>query len=101
MAYNRCPIETPPLHVRTLAIPPGKLDTPEKAIRSVSLAILAIIVRAAYAIGVLVYVAFYTSDFTTFQKGAVLLVAITLYWTVRAIIHVVLSGRRRGMFGWL
>ncbi len=60
-----------------------------------------IIAKAAYAIAVLVYVAFYASGFTTFQKVVVLLVAIILYWTVKAIIHVVRPGHRRGRFGWL
>lgn len=40
---------------------------------------LSIILRAAYAIGVLVYVAFYTEGFSLFQEVVVLLVAIIVY----------------------
>ena len=45
--------------------------------------VLSIVLRAAYAIGVLLYIAFYTDNFNTFQKIVVLLVALIIYATRR------------------
>ncbi len=80
---------------------PGEIEIPEKPTDKAWPAILGIILRAAYAVGVLVYVAFYTSDFTLFQKLAVLLVAFIVYAAAKAIIHVAWPGSRRMKYRWL
>ena len=76
------------------------METPEKPKNRARFAILGIILRAAYAIGVLVYVAFYTGDFTLFQKAVVLLVAFIIYESAKAIVHLVRPGSRRMKYGW-
>ncbi len=54
---------------------------------------LSIILRAAYAIGVLVYVAFYTEGFSLFQEVVVLLVAIIVYGAAESIIRITRGSR--------
>ncbi len=76
------------------------METPEKPVYTAWLAVLGIVLRAAYAVGVLVYVAFYTGNFILFQKLVVLLVALIIYGAARGIIHVVRPGRRRIKYGW-
>lgn len=51
--------------------------------------VLSITARAAFAIAVLIYVAFYTEDFTLFQKLVVLLVAVILYGAAESIVRAV------------
>ncbi len=65
------------------------------------LAIVGIIAKSAYVIGVLYYVAFTASDFDLFQKLVVLLIAAILYGAAKAIVHVAWPGRRRSPWGWL
>ncbi len=77
-----------------------EMESPEKASSAAWPAVLGIILRAAYAVGVLVYIAFYTGNFTFFQKLVVLLVAFIVYGTVKAIIHVVRPDRRRIKYSW-
>ena len=62
--------------------------------------ILGIFLRTAYAIGVLVYVAFYTDGFTLFQKLVVLLVAFIVYEAAKGIIRLVRPGHTRPRYGW-
>ncbi len=76
------------------------METPEKPVYMAWLAVLGIVLRAAYAVGVLVYVAFYTGNFSFFQKLVVLLVALIIYGAARGIIHAVWPGRRRIKYGW-
>ncbi len=57
---------------------------------------LSIILRAAYAIGVLVYVAFYTEGFSLFQKVVVLFVALIIFSAAESIVRV----SRHGRGGW-
>lgn len=77
-----------------------EVEAPEKASFAAWSSVLGIILRAAYAVGVLVYVAFYTGNFTFFQKLVVLLVAFIIYGTVKSIIHIVRPGRRRIKYSW-
>lgn len=58
--------------------------------------VLSIILRSAYAIGVLIYVAFYTSQFTPFQKAVVLLVALIIFGAAESIVRI----SRHGRGGW-
>ncbi len=58
--------------------------------------VLSIILRSAYAIGVLVYVAFYTGQFTLFQKVVVLFVALIIFGAVESVVRV----SRHGRGGW-
>ena len=62
--------------------------------------VLSIIVRSAFAVAVLIYVAFYTGDFTLFQKLVVLLVAIIVYGAAESIVRVIRGGRGGMMHGW-
>ncbi len=55
--------------------------------------VLSIILRSAYAIGVLVYFAFYTSQFGLFQKIVVLLVALIISGAAESIVRISWHGR--------
>ncbi len=55
--------------------------------------VLSIVLRTAYAVGVLIYVTFYTNGFTLFQKLVVLLVAIIIYGATESIVRVFRGGR--------
>lgn len=57
--------------------------------------VLSIILRSTYAIGVLVFVAFFTDNFSTFQRIVVLLVALIVYAAVESVYKVVRADRRR------
>ncbi|OLD04878.1 MAG: hypothetical protein AUJ07_02605 [Crenarchaeota archaeon 13_1_40CM_3_53_5] len=65
------------------------------------MAIFGIIVRTAYVVGVLYYVAFTASGFDAFQKLVVLIIAAIIYGAASAIIHVAWPGRRRRAWSWL
>ncbi len=76
------------------------METAEKSKDRIWLAVLGIVLRMAYAIGVLVYVAFYTDTFSLFQKLAVLLVALIIYEAAKAIVHAAWPSSRRMRSGW-
>ncbi len=76
------------------------METPEKREETAGIRVLELALRAAYAIGVLVYVGFYAEDFTLFQKLVVLLVAIVVYQAAKAIVRVARPGHRRFRYGW-
>ncbi len=76
------------------------METPDKTEGTPWIRVLGLALRAAYAIGVLVYVGFYTEDFTTFQKLVVLLVAFIVYQAAKGIVHVARPGHRRSRYGW-
>ena len=78
----------------------AEMETPEKPMDKPWLAGLGIILRAAYAVGVLVYVAFYANDFTFFQKLVLLLIAFIIYAAAKAIIHTIRPGHGRMRYGW-
>jgi hypothetical protein len=65
------------------------------------MAVVGIIVRTAYVVGVLYYVAFTAADFSLLQKLVVLLIAGIIYGAAKAIVHVAWPGRRRSTWGWL
>ncbi|HEY4822660.1 MAG TPA: hypothetical protein VIH83_03130 [Candidatus Bathyarchaeia archaeon] len=62
--------------------------------------IFSILALATFLIGSLVYVAFYTSGYTLFQKVAVILIALIAALTVISIVWVSWAGRR-GMMRWM
>ncbi len=62
--------------------------------------VFTILALASFLIGSLVYVAFYTSGYTLFQKIAVVLIALIAALTVISIIWVTWAGRR-GMMRWM
>ncbi len=76
------------------------METPEGTGETAWVKVFGLALRAAYAVGVLVYVGFYTEDFTLFQKLVVLLIAFIVYQAGKAIVHVASPGRRRIRYGW-
>jgi hypothetical protein len=56
--------------------------------------ITGIVVNTIFAVGVLVYVAFYTQSFDDFQKIVVLLVALIIYAAARALLRIAFHNRR-------
>jgi hypothetical protein len=72
------------------------MEAMERPNRRVLGKVLSIVLRSAYAIGVLVYVAFYTNNFSDFQKIVVLLVALIIYGAAESILRVARGGR----WGW-
>ena len=65
-------------------------------------AVLSIITLAAFLVGSLIFVGFYTSSYDLFQKIVVVLVAIIIAIAALAILWVTYAGRwagRRGMMG--
>ncbi len=56
--------------------------------------ILGIVVNTIFAVGVLVYVAFYTQSFDSFQKIVVLFVALIIYAAARALLRIAFHNRR-------
>lgn len=60
----------------------------------VSRIIVTIITLAGFLVGSLIYVAFYTSGFTFFQKTVVVLVALIIAVTIVAVAWVTWAGRR-------
>ncbi len=56
--------------------------------------IVGILVNTIFAVGVLVYVAFYTQGFDDFQKIVVLLVALIIYAAARALLRIAFHNRR-------
>jgi uncharacterized membrane protein YoaK (UPF0700 family) len=53
-----------------------------------------IVVNTIFAVGVLVYVAFYAQSFDDFQKIVVLLVAVIIYAAARALLRIAFRTRR-------
>ena len=62
--------------------------------------VLTIITMAGFLIGSLIYVAFYTSGFSLFQKIVVVLVALILAGTIVSIAWVTWAGRRGMIKSW-
>ena len=90
-------LEKPPAHIReprpetmTMSMEPG--TPPDKGI--VWRIVVTIITLAAFLAGSLVYVAFYTSGFSPFQKIVVVLVALIISVTIVSIAWVTWAGRR-------
>ena len=61
--------------------------------------VLSIITLAAFLVGSLIFVGFYTSGYDLFQKIVVVLVAMIIAFAALAIVWVTWAGRR-GMMGW-
>ena len=61
--------------------------------------VLSIITLAAFLVGSLIFVGFYTSGYDLFQKIVVLLVAMIIAFAALAVLWVTWAGRR-GMRGW-
>ncbi len=76
------------------------METPEGTGENAWVKVFGLALRAAYGVGVLVYVGFYTEDFTLFQKLVVLLIAFIVYQAGKAIVHVASPGRRGIRYGW-
>lgn len=62
--------------------------------------VFTILTVATFLIGSLVYVAFYTSEYTLFQKVAVVLIALIVAFAAISIVWVTWAGRR-GMMRWM
>ncbi len=56
--------------------------------------VLGIVLNTIFAVAVLVYVAFYTESFNSFQKIVVLLVALIVYAAARALLRIAFHARR-------
>jgi len=56
--------------------------------------VVGIVVNTIFAVGILVYVAFYTEGFDNFQKIVVLLVTLIIYAAARALLRIAFHNRR-------